>query len=346
MRKAIFTAVIIAVMCGEAFAADNTRLRGHALKPGDCIGLIAPSTYASSSDYAPTVELLRSQGYRVKLAPSATAMYGHFAGTDRKRAEDVNNFFRDNTVKAILCIRGGYGAARILDKLDYKMIARHPKPLIGFSDITALHIALGEKAGLSTIHGAMAVSFTRENYDSPYTRDNFFAGLTSTLPPGEIPMPEGRKLETVIIGKAEGVIVGGNLTVIASLVGTPYELDGTGALLLLEEVGEKPYRIDRMMNQLYQNGLLSRVNGILLGDFIDCDNDKADGVNDFTLDDVLMHYAKISRKPVIKGVPSGHGQYNYFLPMGVHARMKANANDTASLVIDSPALTEKLGTSP
>ena len=341
MRKAVFAAVIMAVMCGEAFAADNTRLLGHVLEPGDCIGLLAPSTYTSSKDYAPTVELLRSQGYRVKLAPSATAMYEHFAGTDRRRAEDINNFFRDKTVKAILCIRGGYGAARVLDKLDYKMIARNPKPLIGYSDITALHIALGQKAGIATIHGPMAVSFTREKYDSPYTRENFFRGLTSSLPLGEIPMPEGRKLETVIIGKAEGVIVGGNLTVIASLVGTPYELDGTGALLLIEEVGEKPYRIDRMMNQLYQNGLLSRVNGIIYGDFIGCEDNDPDGLADVSVDGILTHYANLARKPAVKGMPSGHGKYNVFLPMGVHARMKANADDSASLIVDSPALIEK-----
>ena len=340
MRKIIFAAVIMALICSEAFAGDITRLRGHALKPGDCIGLLAPSTYTSSKDYAPTVELLRSQGYRVKLAPSATAMYEHFAGTDRKRAEDINSFFRDETVKAILCIRGGYGAARVLDKLDYKMISKHPKPLIGFSDVTALHIALGQKAGLATIHGPMSVSFTRENFDSPYTRENFFAGLTSTIPLGEIPMPEGRKLETVIIGKAEGVIIGGNLTVIASLVGTPYELDGTGSLLLIEEIGEKPYRIDRMMNQLYQNGLLGRVNGIIYGDFVGCDDNDPDGLSDVSVDGILTHYAHMSRKPAIKGMPSGHGKYNLFLPMGVHARMKANADNSASLIIDTPAFVE------
>ncbi|MBQ3447874.1 MAG: LD-carboxypeptidase, partial [Synergistaceae bacterium] len=260
------------------------------------------------------------------------------AGTDRKRAEDINSFFRDKTVKAILCARGGYGSARVLDKLDYKMIARNPKPLIGYSDITALHIALGEKAGISTIHGPMAATFSGGKPDSDYTRRQLLDGLTRDIPIGNLPMPEGRKLETVIIGKAEGVIMGGNLSVMASLVGTPWELDGTGALLLIEEVGEKPYRIDRMMNQLYQSGLLGRVNGILLGDFVDCESDEPSGPGNFSLDDVLLHYAELSRKPVIRGVPSGHGGYNAFLPMGVRARMKANADDTATLVIDGPAL--------
>ena len=215
------------------------------------------------------------------------------------------------------------------------MIAKHPKPFIGFSDVTALHIALSKKANIPTIHGAMLVSFTTERFISDYTTQNFFSGITNPNPIGEIPMPEGYKLETVTPGHAEGVIIGGNLTVLTSLVGTPYELDGKGAILFLEEVGELPYRVDRMLNQLYQNGLLRRVSGIILGDFVGCEDDDADGVNDFTLDDVLKHYARISRKPVIKGVPAGHGKFNMFLPFGVHSVMNANDDGSASLVIDS-----------
>ena len=329
--KKIVCVICMLLVCSAAQAKN--RVRVPALKPGDCIGILSPGSYTSSKDFAGSVELLKANGYRVKIAPSATALYEHFAGTDRKRAADINALFADDDVKAILCVRGGYGSARILDKLDYKMIAKHPKMLIGFSDVTALHIALGDKCGISTIHGPMLVSFTRPNFDSEYTRTNFFAGLTRTEPIGEIPMPEDRKLEAVRPGHAEGIITGGNLTLIASLVGTPYELDGKGSLLLLEEVGETPYRIDRMLNQLWQNGLLKRVNGILLGDFVGCENEKADGINDFTLDDVLKHYARLSGKPVIRGVPAGHGKYNMFLPLGVPAVMTADDDGTASLVI-------------
>ena len=329
--KKIVCVICMLLACSAAQAKN--RVRVPVLKPGDCIGILSPGSYTSSKDFAGSIELLEANGYRVKIAPSATALYEHFAGTDRKRAADINALFADDDVKAILCVRGGYGSARILDKLDYKMIAKHPKMLIGFSDVTALHIALGDKCGISTIHGPMLVSFTRPNFDSEYTRTNFFAGLTRTEPIGEIPMPEDRKLEAVRPGHAEGIITGGNLTLIASLVGTPYRLDGKGSLLLLEEVGETPYRIDRMLNQLWQNGLLKRVNGILLGDFVGCENEKADGINDFTLDDVLKHYARLSGKPVIRGVPAGHGKYNMFLPLGVPAAMTADDDGTASLVI-------------
>lgn len=332
--KKFLCAVIILLFAGSAAYSNLPQ----ALKPGDCIGILAPGSYADSSDFAGSIELLESHGYRVKIAPSASSQYEHFAGSDRKRAEDINNFFADNEIKAILCVRGGYGSARILSRLDYKMIAKHPKIFIGFSDVTALHAVLNEKCNMPTIHGPMLVSFVSERFDSEYTRKYFFDGLTRTSPIGEIPMPEGRKLETFSPGQAEGRIIGGNLSLIASLIGTPYEINGKGALLLIEEIGERPYRIDRMMNQLWQSGLLKRVNGILLGDFINCDNSQDPyGLQDFTLEQVLRRYALLSHKPVIKNVPAGHGQYNFFLPLGVHAVMKANKDGSASLVIDSPA---------
>ena len=149
--------------------------------------------------------------------------------------------------------------------------------------------------------------------------------------------PAYRKLQTVNEGVAEGIIVGGNLSIIASLVGTPYELSGKGALLFIEDVGEPSYKIDRLLQQLWQNGLLSRVNGILLGDFIGGEEDEEEG--DFTKDEVLEYYARLIGKPVIKGLPAGHGRNNMFLPLGVHAIMVANDDGTASLCIDEAAAT-------
>ncbi len=326
MKKFLCALLLLLLLCTAAYA----------LKAGDCIGVVAPASKISKENVNIAVKLLKSQGYKVKLAPSVSSAYGHFAGTDEVRARDINNFFRDSEVKAILCARGGYGAARILDKLDYDMIAKHPKPLIGYSDITALHVVLWERCRIPTIHAPMLATFAHANLNTSYTRNNFFAGLRNTKPIGKLPMPEGRMLRTMTPGQAEGVIIGGNLTVLSSLVGTPYELKGKGALLLIEEVGEKTYRIDRMLNQLWQNGLLSRVNGIMFGDFIDCNDDE----ENFTLDDVLMRYAKLSGKPTIRGVPSGHGAYNAFIPFGVHAVMSAGKKGGASLVIDRAAFVE------
>lgn len=295
------------------------------LKEGDTIGILAPAAHGGMTDYNRSIELLESLGYKVKLAPSVTDDYGFLAGSDEERAKDLNDFFRDDSVKAILCLRGGYGSARLLDKLDYKMIVRHPKMLIGFSDITALHVAIGEKSGIVTIHGPMMSSFKGDNYTA-FTLYNFENGLSGSLPAGEIRLPAGRKLKVLHPGDASGIVEGGNLSVLASLCGTPYELKGDGAILLLEDTGEDPYRIDRMMEQLYQNGLLSRVSAIAYGDFYGA----APVGEEFSIHDVLAHYAELSGKPVIEGVPVGHGPDNLFLPLGVKASIHAGEDGTAS----------------
>lgn len=322
---------------------DATRARGRALKPGDCIGILAPASTWDKPDFDAAVKALRRMGYRLKFAPSCKKEFGYFSGTDAERAADLNRFFADDEVDAILCVRGGYGSARILDKLDYAKIARHPKQFIGFSDITALHIALGDKSGIATIHGPVLLSFADGVNRANYTDGNFFKGLSGKLFPGEIPMPAGKRLQTLYPGEATGVIVGGNLSLIASLVGTPYELKGDGALLFIEEIDTYTYQIDRMLWQLWESGLLQRVDGILIGNITGADDDYEEG--DFRLEDVLRQYAELIRKPMIVGVPAGHGGDNLYLPLGVRAVMKANKDGKASLRIDeAPVLPSKQGT--
>lgn len=184
------------------------------------------------------------------MMPTVTGNYGFFSGTDADRARDINALFHDDDVKAIICLNGGYGSARILDKLDYDYIASHPKLVVGFSDVTALQIALWEKCRLVTANGPLMVTLGGSD---AYTAGQFFQGLTTDAWRGPLALPAGRKLTTVVPGQAEGPIVGGNLTVLTSLVGTPYALDGTGCILVLEDTGEDAYRIDRMLNQLWQS---------------------------------------------------------------------------------------------
>ena len=312
----------------------RSRARGHALKKGDCIGVIAPASWEERSEWEAGVRLLKSRGYRVKLAPSCTASYGFFAGSDESRASDVNRFFCDDEVKAILCLCGGYGSPRILDMLDYPEIARHPKPLIGFSDVTALHVALGEKSGIVTVHGPMLVTLANKSAND-YTAKEFFRGVAADSPLGALPMPSGKKLKAVVPGTAEGVVVGGNLSMILSLIGTPYELKGDGALLLLEDVDVASYQLDRALWQLWRSGLLARVNGILFGAFRGGDDELDPG--DFTTAEVIGQYARLVGKPAIADVPAGHIWNNGYIPFGVHAVMQANADGTASLVFDEAA---------
>ena len=301
-------------------------VKGPALKPGDTIGIVAPASPVTGP-LDPYVKILQSLGYQVKIAPHARTRYGYLAGTDEERAQDLNDFFADDTVQAILCARGGYGSARGLDLLDYGSIRKHPKLLIGYSDITALQTALGAKARLVTASSLMLDRLTSGN---SYAMQQFKAGLATNQPLGAFKMPSGQTLSTIVPGTATGRLAGGNLSVLASLAGTPYALDGTGCILVLEEVGEESYRVDRMLNQLYQSGLLHRVAAICYGQFVGCGNQ--DG--DFTVDDVLIHYGVLSGKPVIKGLPVGHSSVNGFLPYGVQATVTAPEDGAASLVID------------
>ena len=313
-------------------APSPSRTKPMALKAGDCIGIVGPASPLddpASLDRALTG--LHERGYKTKLAPSATAHEGFFAGSDAQRAQDVNDFFRDASVQAILCLNGGYGSTHILNKLDYAMIAKHPKLFIGFSDITALHTALGQKSKLVTIHGPL-VATVYSPYSSAYSTEQFDKGLTMTKAPGPLSLPAGRELQVLVAGTARGPIVGGNLTMLAALAGTPYELDGTGCILLLEDISEPSYRIDRMLEQLRQNGLFNRINGIIFGDFLDSEADPGD----YTTDQVLAHYATLIGKPAIKNFPAGHGSDKAFLPFGVQAELQASENGHATVTIKEP----------
>lgn len=311
----------------SCWADGVKRSKGNALRPGDTIAVISPASPADTAARQPAVTLLKSWGYHVVQAP--LRQYGYFAGTDEERAAELNHYFNDDHVQAILCANGGYGSARILDKLDYTMIAKHPKLFIGFSDITALHTALGEKSHLVTIHGPMECTLNPET-SSAYTLQQFARGISSLQPLGPVPMPQDKSLHAVVPGNADGILVGGNLAILAAAVGTPYELQGKDAILVLEEVGEDAYRVDRMMQQLWQSGLLRRVRGIVYGEFVQCRHDPGD----FTTEEVLQYYAKLAGKPAISGLPAGHGEDNLFLPLGVHARIESRSDGSASMYID------------
>lgn len=312
---------------------STAMVRGKALQAGDTIGIVGPASPVSQSDFSVMQTRLYNMGYNVKFADNALKHYGTFAGTDEERAADIMAMFHDDAVKAIFCLRGGYGSARILDKLDYEWIQSHPKMLIGYSDITSLHAAFNQKANLVTVHAPMAIILNNPAMDD-YSLEQLTAGIKNNIAIGEVTLPQRMELHTVVPGNAQGRIIGGNLTNIAALCGTPYELKGDGNILFIEETDEYSYKIDRMLQQLYQNGLLTSVNGIIYGDFTDCPTD--DG--DFSTNEVLTYYAKLSGKPVIKGLPAGHGKHNMFLPLGVSVTLNADINGKAGLSIDEPAL--------
>lgn len=294
----------------------KTRHKGKILNVGSCIGIVAPATACEDFDYSSGIELLHQWGYKTKISSTLKENFGYLAGTDELRAQELNNFFADPSVDAILCFGGGYGSTRILDKLDYDLIRNNPKLLIGFSDITALHTAIGQYSRLVTIHGPMLKTLSKK--PTKYTISSFCRGLLLSVPLGAFPLPRKRKLHSFYPGRAFGKLIGGNLSVIAALCGTPYELKGENSILFLEDIGEDAYAIDRMLRQLWQNGLLKNIKGLIFGDFTNCQPTEAKS-GEFTVNEVLAQYATLAKVPTIYNFPAGHEKTNAFLPLGVNA---------------------------
>ena len=329
MKNKILGLATILTAAGLFFALpqdlEAAALKGAALKKDYTIAITAPASNIKGDVkklYKNVIKRIEDEGYKVRIEPTTGKSYGTYAGTEAERAEELNRLFGDDTVDAILCLRGGYGSAQLLDKLDYTTIANNPKMLIGFSDITALHNAIYKKANLVGISGPM---ISKLKTGSEYSWKQLFAGLKTHDAIGVVPMPEGTKLDTLVPGEATGHIIGGNLCTFLSLLGTPYQPDCKGAILVLEEVGESSYRIDRMLNQLLQAGILKDVNAIVFGEFTACAPEKGG----FTTDEVIEKYAKLAGKPAVKGLPLGRGNNNIFLPIGVQGSLKATkANAT------------------
>jgi muramoyltetrapeptide carboxypeptidase len=298
------------------------------LRTGDTVGLISP---ASASDEAYEItfaeEAIRAMGMVPKRGANIAKQYGYFAGEDKARAQDVNAMFADKSVTAIMAMRGGWGAARILPYLDFNMIRANPKPLIGFSDITALHMALQAKTGMVSFHGPNAGS-AWGNLSLDSFRPLLFdaQAVTYANPPARDDRLVQRRWRTHIIqgGKASGRLIGGNLSVITSLAGTPYMPDMKGAILFVEDVDEAQYRIDRMLTQLGQAGYLSGLSGFIFGQCNNC-SVKDDSINGFTLSSVLEQHIKPLGIPAFQGAFFGHMADQFTLPIGINAEIDAAA---------------------
>jgi muramoyltetrapeptide carboxypeptidase len=291
------------------------------LQKGDTIGLIGisgalrPTSAARVAEIAGRVEAL---GFRVKLDESVGQVYGYLSGTDEMRAGAVNRMFADETVDAIWAVRGGYGVTRILDRLDYDMIRSNAKPLIGYSDITALHAQLQTRCGMVSFHGPMP-SADGLAPGSPNALSLLDA--INTRPLGRVVNMDGSPLYGFNGGSAQGEMVGGNLSLVASLCGTPYALDARGKILFLEDVGEKTYALDRMFTQLRNAGYFDACAGVVLGGFSDCPvEDEEYGC---TLEEILADVVLPCKKPVSTGLQAGHLAEKLTLPLGATALIDA-----------------------
>ncbi|MBM6875366.1 S66 peptidase family protein [Fusobacterium mortiferum] len=284
---------------------------GKKLKKGDTIGIIAPASCTTYEKVLEAKKNIEDMGYQVILGECTKKQWYSYAGTDEERAEEINSFFADKNIDAIICMRGGYGCNRLIELLDFEVIKRNPKIFVGYSDITTLHIALNGKANLITFHGPMAVSNFTGNYNRD-TYENFIEMLSNSKDEQSIKNII-KELKVLNEGRAKGKLVGGNLATLIATLGTEYDLDYNGKILFLEDVGEKTYKIDRFLNQLKKHGVFEKIEGLVLGDFKNCIQDSE---KDMTLLEVFQNYFKELKKPVIYNFESGHSEPMLTLPLG------------------------------
>ena len=290
------------------------------LKPGDLIGIVGPASPMLPERLAVGVQYLQDRDFRIKLAPHVNDVHGYLAGSDANRVSDLNQMFLDEDVAAIFCSRGGYGTPRILGKVNYAAIKSHPKILVGYSDITALQLAIFKKTGLVTFSGPM-VAVEMAKAFAAFTEANFWQMMTGPLPGFQMRFfPNAAPLKAKS-GRARGRLLGGCLSLICALLGTPYLPDFRGAILFLEDVGEEPYRVDRMLSQLKLAGIFNVASGIIFGQFPDCV--AKPGSPSLSLPEVIAELTSDLDIPVVVNFPYGHIDAKYTMPIGIEATLDA-----------------------
>lgn len=311
----------------NAFAPGRLR-RPERLRKGDAVGLITPASFISDDALQKAVTNLESLGLKVVMGKHLRDRYGSLAGTDQQRLDDLHQFFADPNINGIWCARGGYGTPRLLPKIDYKLIRRNPKIFIGYSDITALLNAFWPKSGLVGFHGPVGAS-TFTDYTREQLQRTLFepaASLVIEAPAKQLEKAKANDAylpRTIRRGRAIGQLVGGNLSLLAAVAGTPYAPSIKSKLLFIEDIGEKPYRIDRMLTTLRQAWPLEQAAGIVLGVFNDCEADTDS--NSLTLQETLKDRLSDLPIPIAYGLPIGHIDDMCTLPLGVPARLDADA---------------------
>ncbi|MFK8005101.1 MAG: LD-carboxypeptidase [Saprospiraceae bacterium] len=300
-------------------------LKPKALAPGDTIGLITPSSSITEAKLEKAIANMKMLGLKVKLGKHIKAINGYLAGTDEQRLEDLHNMFADDEVDGIWCIRGGYGVGRILPKINYKLIKKNPKVLIGYSDITALLLAIYQKTGLIGFHGPLASSeFT--DYSVKHLKGVLMnPQMSYTIGHAKDSDDSRNKVyhsKVIRSGKAEGKLTGGNLTLLAAAMGTNFQPKFKNKLVFIEDIGERPYRLDRMFTQILQGSDLHKAAGIILGVFADCE--AKEGSRSLSLMEMFEDRLGHLGIPIIYGLSLGHIKNHMTLPVGIEAKIDAD----------------------
>jgi len=296
------------------------------LSPGDLIAVISPASppYGEKSQqYHKGLVYLQERGFHIREGRHVLNEYGYLAGTDEERSEDLNEALRDPEVRAIICSRGGYGTPRILHRIDYQAVRKDPKILVGYSDITSLQLALHAQTGLITFSGPMVAVEMGKGIE-PLTEDCFWRMVMSTRRVAMRARVQGFQPVIYHKGIAAGKLLGGCLSLINPLIGTPYQPDFSGAILVIEDIGEDVYSIDRYLVQMRYAGILHQIAGLVLGQFLDMESEADSSKPSLNLDQVIREHTHDLKIPIIGNFPYGHNDVKYTLPLGCSVRLDAN----------------------
>jgi muramoyltetrapeptide carboxypeptidase len=311
----------------KSFPDEPPVIKPPRLKPGDKLAIVAPGSYISEEELQDSIKNLNQLGFETTYSEKVLLQSGYFAGTDKDRAQDLMEKFFDKSVKGIVCARGGYGCSRILPMLDYDIIRSTPKVLIGYSDITALLYGIYQKSGLITFHGPVGTSTFND-----YSVNNFKKVLinperTSLFPNSTSGDDENvYSVTSIVKGKRKGRLVGGNLSIMVSLIGTKFDVDYSNKIIFIEEIGEEPYRVDRMLTQMIQTDKFKDAAGVMMGIFRNCEGKQKDPSfsKTFTLMEVLQDRLNKLKIPVVYGMSFGHVKDKFTIPFGALAELDAD----------------------
>lgn len=312
---------VVASVAPLSIPAEHPRvIKPKSLKPGDTIAITSPAGAVWDLQQTETFSsILKQLGFNVILGKTLTEKWGYFSGKEEARVNELHEFFSNKNIQGIFSMKGGWGCARILDQLDYDLIRKNPKVILGFSDISSLLIAIHQRTGLITFHGPVGNSGWND-----YTTNVFRSVLQNDLNEYTYPAPPANEdpIITLSKGKTSGELIGGNLTVLTNLIGSKYLPDWKGKILFIEDFKEEPYSIDRMLTQLKLSGILDQVNGVVIGKCNKCLPEEP--LKSFTLTEVLEQHFKAYNKPVFYGAMIGHIENKYTIPIGIKAEMDAD----------------------
>lgn len=335
-RRELLASLAALPLAATAARASNAVRPRKLIKPkrleaGQTVALIAPSSGLSTEQIDRAIENMKSLGLVPQLGKHARAANGFLAGTDAERVEDIHWAFSDKSIDAVWCLRGGYGLTRILPNINYDLIRRNPKLVIGYSDITAMLVAIHQKCGVVTVHAPASASVISD-YGKAHLVPTLFEAATKhtaeNAPENAASPNPLYKTQVITQGVARGRLIGGNLSLVAAMAGTPFGLkDVRGKILFLEDVGEKPYRVDRMLTQLMQSVDMRLLAGIALGIFSECEGPEGSP----TVIDVCKERLSTFKIPTVYGLSFGHIRDQFTLPLGIRAELDAT-NSTLTLL--------------